>query len=608
VFNDPRRRISIDWQYAAVIVCVPAWIAVSRFIPVLSEMPGVVVLTALFTTAFTLDRGPALLAILLGAIGHELLRPPASWPLHVWRMVVVGSVGSVAVALASARKARLVAAQRYQALFERHPLPMFVLDEDTMAFLSVNRASERTYGYSEEEFRRMTLRDVCPPEDVPLLDARQAGHAVDLAIVAKHRTKTGQLLDVQLRSQTVPFEGRNARLVLVENITEQRELEAQLRHAQKMEAVGRLAGGVAHDFNNLLTAIRGYASLLLDSLDERDVRREDVLEIEKASGRATELTRQLLAFSRKQILQERVVSLNDIIHGIVPMLTRLVGDGIRLRVLASAAGFVRADAAQMEQVLVNLVVNARDALNGSGDITIETHDVVLDELYTRTHSAAAAGPHVVLAVSDNGHGMPTEVQARAFEPFFTTKPAGEGTGLGLSTVYGIVKQSGGHIWIYSEVGRGTTIKVYLPRTAASRSAVEQEVAPVRPMLATPASVLVVEDEENVRALLRKVLARSGYTVWTAATAGEAMSLLDTAGLKVDLLITDVVLAQESGRDLADLVQRRQPTARVLYISGYTDDAVVRHGILTKEMPFLQKPFSAAALLDRVATVLAAPSI
>jgi PAS domain S-box-containing protein len=608
VFNDPRRRISIDWQYAAVIVCVPAWIAVSRFIPVLSEMPGVVVLTALFTTAFTLDRGPALLAILLGAIGHELLRPPASWPLHVWRMVVVGSVGSVAVALASARKARLVAAQRYQALFERHPLPMFVLDEETMAFLSVNRASERTYGYSEEEFRRMTLRDVCPPEDVPLLDARQAGHAVDLAIVAKHRTKTGQLLDVQLRSQTVPFEGRNARLVLVENITEQRELEAQLRHAQKMEAVGRLAGGVAHDFNNLLTAIRGYASLLLDSLDERDVRREDVLEIEKASGRATELTRQLLAFSRKQILQERVVSLNDIIHGIVPMLTRLVGDGIRLRVLASAAGFVRADAAQMEQVLVNLVVNARDALNGSGDITIETHDVVLDELYTRTHSAAAAGPHVVLAVSDNGHGMPTEVQARAFEPFFTTKPAGEGTGLGLSTVYGIVKQSGGHIWIYSEVGRGTTIKVYLPRTAASRSAVEQEVDPVRPMLATPASVLVVEDEENVRALLRKVLARSGYTVWTAATAGEAMSLLDTAGLKVDLLITDVVLAQESGRDLADLVQRRQPTARVLYISGYTDDAVVRHGILTKEMPFLQKPFSAAALLDRVATVLAAPSI
>jgi CheY-like chemotaxis protein/two-component sensor histidine kinase len=373
-----------------------------------------------------------------------------------------------------------------------------------------------------------------------------------------------------------------------------------------MEAVGRLAGGIAHDFNNLLTAIRGYASLLLDSLDERDVRRDDVLEIEKASARATDLTRQLLAFSRKQIFHERVLSLNEVVAGIVPMLTRLVGDGIRLRVIRSAQGLVKADAAQLEQVIVNLVVNARDAVDGKGDITIETNDIVLDELYTRTHTAATVGPHVVLAVSDNGHGMTGDVQARAFEPFFTTKPAGEGTGLGLSMVYGIVKQSGGHIWIYSEVGRGTTVKVYLARTFDAVQP-EQPVVRVRPRV-IPASILVVEDEETVRTLLQKVLHRHGYTVTTAGSAADAGSLLETDGLKVDLLITDVVLAQDSGRDLATMVQQRQPNARVLYISGYTDDAVVRHGILTEEMPFLQKPFSTTALLEKVSEILAARSV
>jgi PAS domain S-box-containing protein len=523
-------------------------------------------------------------------------------------MVVVGIIGGVAVALASAREARLVAAQRYQALFDRHPLPMFVLDGSTLAFLDVNLASLTTYGYSEQEFCRMALGDIYPPGYEPAIDVRQPGQAVDPGTVAKHKTKGGQLLDVQLRSQTVPFEGRSARLVLVENITEQRELETQFRHAQKMEAVGRLAGGIAHDFNNLLTAIRGYASLLLDSLDHQDVRRDDVLEIEKASERATELTRQLLAFSRKQIFQERVLSVNDIVRGIVPMLTRLVGDTVRLRVIANASGFVKADAAQLEQVVVNLVLNARDAVQRSGEVTIETHDVVLDDLYTRTHATAVPGPHVVLAVSDNGHGMTADVQARAFEPFFTTKPSGEGTGLGLATVYGIVKQSGGHVWIYSEVGRGTTIKIYLPRTSDAQQAADSAGDRLRVPARGGASLLVVEDEENVRGLLKKVLTRSGYVVATAATASEARRLIEDEHLQIDLMITDVVLAQDSGRDLANMVEQHQPSARVLFISGYTDDAVVRHGILSEEMPFLQKPFSAAALLEKVAAVLATPSV
>jgi PAS domain S-box-containing protein len=608
VFTDHRRLISIDWQYTVVLVCVPAWLFLSRFIPVLSQMPGVVVIAAAITAAVALDRGPALVAVAITAVGHELLRAPVPWGVHISRMIVVGVIGGVAVALASARTARLVAAQRYRALFERHPLPMFVLDESSLAFLDVNLASLRTYGYSEPEFRRMALRDIYPPEHEPVLDIRQPGQATDPSTVAKHKTKSGQLLDVQLRSQAVPFEGRSARLVLVENITEQRELEMQFRHAQKMEAVGRLAGGIAHDFNNLLTAIRGYASLLLDSLDDQDVRRDDVLEIEKASERATELTRQLLAFSRKQIFQERVLSVNDVVRGIVPMLTRPVGDAVRLRVIANAAGFVKVDAAQLEQVLVNLVVNARDAVQRAGEITIETHDVVLDDLYARTHALAMPGPHVVLAVSDNGQGMTPEVQARAFEPFFTTKPSGEGTGLGLSTVYGIVKQSGGHIWIYSEVGRGTTIKVYLPQTTDATQAAEAVADRARLPMRGAASLLVVEDEENVRGLLKKVLSRSGYTVATAATAAEAKRLIEQDNLQVDLLITDVVLSQESGRDLAAMVEQHRPGARVLYISGYTDDAVVRHGILTEEMPFLQKPFSAAALLEKVAAVLALPSV
>jgi two-component system, cell cycle sensor histidine kinase and response regulator CckA len=603
VFSDSDRQKKALTQYGLVALCVPAWIALVPHIPVLQRMEGLSALIAIVVAAFTLPYGPALLAVALGTVGHELIRPPVPPLMHAQRMLVFAIVGGACVALAYVREARLVNALRYQALFERHPLPMWVFDEETLAFLSVNGAARTTYGYSEQEFRRMTLRDIRPPEELPLLESKPwVGTEMSLS-TTRHRTKDGQILDVQIRSQAVPFQGRRARLVLVENVTEQRALEAQLRQAQKMEAIGQLAGGIAHDFNNLLTAIRGYAALVLDSLADDDPRVDDVREIEKAGERATALTRQLLAFSRKQILKLRVISPNDVVQDLAPMLGRLVGEDVRLRTLPRAKGRVKADPAQLEQVIVNLVVNARDAVQSGGEITIETADIELDELYTRTHSSARTGPHVVISVSDNGHGMTPEVQARAFEPFFTTKPTGQGSGLGLATVYGIVKQSGGHVWIYSEVGRGTTVKVYLQRSDESPEQAAAEERRRSPMAVARRTVLLVEDEEGVRSLMQKVLSRAGYTVWEAATLSDVRMSIERDQIRPDIVITDVVLSEGSGRDVADLVIAANPLSRVLYISGYTDDAVVRHGILSEEMAFLQKPFSAAALLENVARIL-----
>ncbi len=607
MFTEPPSRLTTSLQYLLVTAGVPAWIAACQFVPVLRTMPGVVVLVAFVTTAFTLHLGPATLAVIIGTLGHEIIRGPAPALVHLQRVLVVASVGVVIVVLAYSRTAMQVAALRFRTLFDEHPLPMWVFDEETMAFLSVNEAARRTYGYSAAEFSHMTLRDIRPPEGLPVLEARpwkDSGNTIEL--VTQHLTKSGQRLDVQIRAQEIKFQGYRARLALIENITGQRALEAQLRQSQKMEAIGQLAGGIAHDFNNLLTAIRGYATMVYESLPEDDARREDVAEIERAGERATALTRQLLAFSRKQILQERVISLNNVVEDLAPMLARLVGENIRVRTVTRAAGLVKADASQLDQVLMNLVVNARDAVGESGEITIETDDVVLDDFYAQSHPTAAAGPHVLMAVSDNGTGMSAEVQTRAFEPFFTTKGPGQNTGLGLAMVYGIVKQSGGHLYIYSEPGRGTTVKVYLPRTDDVPEASVEPSRPQPPRTSVRASILLVEDEEAVRSLLAKVLGRAGYTVHQCATPSEAQALLADGAIRFDLLITDVVLTEGSGREVAEAVRAAQPHVRVLYISGYTDDAVIRRGILTEDMAFLQKPFAANTLLERVAALLAQP--
>ncbi len=388
-----------------------------------------------------------------------------------------------------------------------------------------------------------------------------------------------------------------------QDVTDHRVLEAQLQQAAKIEAVGRLAGGVAHDFNNLLTIINGYAELLIDQLAADPEVSGQLQEIKSAGDRAASLTRQLLAFSRRQVLAAQVLDLNAVIDNLENMLRRLIGEDVKLYThLAPALGRVKADPGQIEQVIMNLAVNARDAMPSGGSLTIETRNVVLDEGYARTHASVKAGPHVMLAVSDTGVGMSPETQAHIFEPFFTTKEKGQGTGLGLATVYGIVKQSGGSIWAYSEMGQGSVFKVYLPVVNDSLVVSEQAAAETDSHPGTE-TILVVEDEEGVRSLVRIELESFGYKVLATDDVESALATCANYDGPVDLLLTDVVMPHMSGPGVAKKVAALRPNIKVLYMSGYTDDAIVHHGVLTQEMPFIQKPFTPLALRKKIREVL-----
>lgn len=504
---------------------------------------------------------------------------------------------------------------RYRLLFESNPFPMWVYDRETLSFLAVNEAAVLRYGYSPDEFLTMTIKDIRSPEAVgPLLDhIGSFSDGVKHSGVSQHQKKDRTIIDVEITSYPLSFAQRPAALVLANDITERKQAEEalhrseeQLRQALKMEAVGKLAGGVAHDFNNLLTAINGYSEMCLRRLTPDHDLHRPIAEINKQGTRAAALTRQLLAFSRKQILQPQVIELNHIVLELSKMLQRLIGEDIDLLMgLAADLGRIKADPSQLEQVLLNLCVNARDAMPTGGKLTIETSNVYLSQEFAGRHLSVPPGPYVMLAVSDTGCGMDAETEARIFEPFFTTKEVGKGTGLGLATVYGIVKQSGGSIWVYSELGQGTTFKVYFPCVDAKADTPKAD-SRNSELMSGVETVLLVEDEAVVREMSMEILKECGYQVLQAQDGNEALMLARQHNGEIHLMLTDVVMPRMSGRELTERLATLRPDTKVLYMSGYTDDAIVHHGVLEAGTAFIGKPFTMEALARKVRETLDEP--
>jgi two-component system cell cycle sensor histidine kinase/response regulator CckA len=496
--------------------------------------------------------------------------------------------------------------ERHRALFDASPLPMWLYDRESLRILAVNDAAVRHYGYSRDEFLSMSLEDIRPTEDIPKLHADHVQEAPQYhsAGIWRHVKKNGTVIEVDVHVTDVAIGGRVLRLALLHDVTAQRRLEEQLRQAQKMDAVGRLAGGVAHDFNNLLTVINGYTELLLEHFPEDPEKRARTLgEIAKAGERAATLTRQLLAFSRKQVVAPRTVDLNKIVSGVESLLHRMIGEDVELvGSLAPRLWSVRADPGQIEQVIMNLAVNARDAMPRGGRLAIETRNVELDESYVREHVYVEPGPYVLLSVSDTGTGMDQETMRHIFEPFFTTKEQGKGTGLGLATVYGIVQQFGGHVWVYSEPEKGTSVKVYLPRVKKGVSSHPSMAQLPIPKPGTE-TVLLVEDEESIRRFAAEVLRASGYTVLEAPLPSSAIAMAESESGPIHVLLTDIVMPEMSGPDLAEAIKERHPATRPIFMSGYSNDAAVNQRLLEAGTAFLEKPFRPADLTRKVREVL-----
>jgi two-component system cell cycle sensor histidine kinase/response regulator CckA len=504
---------------------------------------------------------------------------------------------------------------RYRLLFEESPLPITLFDPASFQLLAVNDAAVRLYGYSREELLAMKLTSLKVHGDDPDLMAcaeNASGRGLEGGPpkaplgpwhqTKKHRRRDGSVFDIDITSHPVTLDGSVAILTIGLEVTETRRLEAQLRQAQKMEAVGQLAGGVAHDFNNILATILSYAELATEDLGGAHPSAPDLQQISVAAKRAAALTRQLLAFSRQQASQTKVLSLNKIVTGIETMLRRLIGEDITVSVvLAEDLAMVLADSGQLDQVVLNLAVNARDAMSGGGELTLRTEDVTL------TGAAAdglgvTPGRYVMLAVRDTGCGMDAATQARIFEPFFTTKEIGKGTGLGLSTVYGIVKQAGGGLSVESEPGKGATFRVYLPVVAAGVESV-----PAKPLelgRGASATVLLVEDEEQVRTVVHRLLTARGYEVVTAPSGAAALEILGARGASIDLLLTDIVMPGMDGRTMAIQALESRPGLRVLYMSGYTEHPTVKGAALGPMDHFIQKPFTMQQMADAVRGALA----
>ena len=472
-----------------------------------------------------------------------------------------------------------------------------------------NRGAERIFGYSAEEATGRSILFLSPPdrsaEGSTLLERVARADRIEHFETIRVK-KDGTQIHVALTFS--PIKDSDGRVVgvssVARDVTESKHMEAMLRQSQKMEAVGQLAGGVAHDFNNLLGVILGYTGLMLDRLGLDDPQRKSIEEIQKAGDRAALLTRQLLAFSRKQVLQPKVIDLNAVVAGAEKLLQRLIGENIELRaVLNPELCRVKADPGQIEQIIMNLAVNARDAMPSGGKLTIETSNMEFDEAYTAQHPSTRTGPHVMLAVTDTGCGMDAETKAHMFEPFFTTKEFGKGTGLGLSTVYGIVKQSGGSVWVYTEPGLGTSFKIYLACVDAVPE-IEPPNDKVMNVVAGSQTILIVEDDPALLQVTHRSLEEVGYAILEARSSKEAIDISESHTGPIHLMVTDVVLPGMSGVKLAAYLSAQRPEMKVLYVSGYTNDTVFHHGVLEPGLAFLQKPFSARTLARRVGEVLA----
>ncbi len=537
----------------------------------------------------------------VAATGTNLLDDPSVG-------AVVANMRDVTDTLRAAEELRAAQA-RFSRLSESGVIGIITADVHGK-ILDANDAYANMIGYPREALvsGEVGWASLIPP-DLYEVTARASAELVERGVVAsfesaaihKNGTRVPMLVGLAMLEYpvTIAFAVDLSEKKRAEQ--ELRKTEEQLRQAQKMEAIGRLAGGIAHDFNNVLSVVLSYAEMLLADLTPDDLRHGDVQEIFRAGQRAADLTRQLLMFSRQEVVEPKVLDLNELMASVDKMLQRLLGEDVELVTCAGVQlGKIRADPSSIEQVVMNLVVNARDAMPTGGKLTIETTNVVLDDDYVRTHVGTHPGPHVLLAVTDTGIGMDAATKARIFEPFFTTKPKEKGTGLGLSTVFGIVHQAGGSIWVYSEPGMGTTFKVYLP-------CIEGTIATSRSRVAAPAggteTILLVEDESQVRVVARGILRRQGYTVIEAARANEAIKLCEQHAGEIHLLLTDVVMPQMGGPALATHLQQLRPTMKVLCMSGYTDDSVVRHGILSSDIAFLQKPFTTESLARKVREVL-----
>jgi two-component system cell cycle sensor histidine kinase/response regulator CckA len=499
------------------------------------------------------------------------------------------------------------AEEAFRTLVLNAPIGLFIAQD--AKFKQINPEFQKITGYDPEEL----LNNDCLCLIIPEFREKVREKAIQilqgksfLPFEFQYLNKAGETRWALEKVATTQYEGERATLGYFMDITDSKHMEAQFLQAQKMEAVGRLAGGVAHDFNNLLTGILGYGELMLFGLQEGDPHRRYLEEIIKTTERAAALTRQLLAFGRKQIIQPRIINLNAVISGMEKMLRRLLGEDLDLvTLLEPALGAVKADPGQMDQVIMNLAVNARDAMPRGGLLTVETKNVFLDDSYAREHLEVSPGPYVLLAVSDSGSGIDPENQAHIFEPFFTTKEPGKGTGLGLATVHGIIKQSGGHIWVYSEPGKGTTFKIYLPRVAEAAIPVQTAAASAA-SLRGPETILVAEDDEKLRRVICQTLRAYGYTVLEASHGNKAIAVFKRHQGSIHLLLTDVVMPGMSG---GELIERLSPFCRqmqVLFMSGYTEDTAALQSLLAAGVPFLEKPFKMINLIKKVREVLDTP--